>query len=527
VAITVAELVEVPHLRLRLHAGAAGGDRPVAWAHASDLPNATEWLAPDDLLMSNGLNVPADGGEQVSFLEELESASLSGLAIGDDMVAPPLSRPFLARADELRFPVLAIPHEVPFEAVSRAVASANSDEEHLRLVRTVRLYESLRGAVSANRLGGPLLAELEAQLECRILVLDTATGLSVFDTENPVPGPLRRRVVETLRKRDGVFPGVLRIRHEDATALVIRVPAVRPTALVALSPEGHGPDLDLLSHAGNIAAIEIARVTSEREQDARLGGELLVDLLERRLEPGSALRRIADHGISPDGAVLIVLRSEDRRADGDLHHELAQRGVPHLALRRSERVLVVLPDTEVALATLRGAVGGDVALGVSDVLGRPDRVPDAAREAGWAEAAARNLGRRVVRYGESTPLFLPRTLGEAEAAADHVLGPLIEYDEAHATELVRSLDVFLEHNRSWQRSAEALFVHKQTLVYRMHRIEELTGRDLRNTGDVVQLWLALRSLELAHGELTAEPDRAPQRSSASAQTDPGRSVSRR
>ena len=163
--------------------------------------------------------------------------------------------------------------------------------------------------------------------------------------------------METLRKRDGVFPGVLRIRHEDATALVIRVPAVRPTALVALSPEGHGPDLDLLSHAGNIAAIEIARVTSEREQDARLGRELLVDLLERRLEPGSALRRIADHGIGPDGAVLIVLRSEDRRADGDLHHELAQRGVPHLALRRSERVLVVLPDTEVALATLRAPSG--------------------------------------------------------------------------------------------------------------------------------------------------------------------------
>jgi PucR family transcriptional regulator, purine catabolism regulatory protein len=527
VAITVAELVAVPHLRLRLHAGAAGGDRPVSWAHASDLPNATEWLAPDDLLMSNGLNVPADSDEQVSFLEELESASLSALAIGDDMEAPALSGPFLAKADELRFPVLAIPHEVPFEAVSRAVASANSDEEHLRLVRTVKLYESLRGAVSANRLGEPLLSELEAQLECRILVLDTATGLPVIETESSVSRSLRRQVVETLRKRDGVFPGVLRIRHEDGTALVIRVPAARPTALVALSADGQGPELDLLSHAGNIVALEVARVTAEREQDMQLGGELLAQLLERRLEPGSALRRIADHGIAPEGAVLIVLRSQDPRGDADLHHELAQRGIPHFALRRAERVLLVVPDTEVVLATLRAAVGADVAFGVSDLLGRPDRLPDGAREAGWAEAAARNLGRSFVRYGESTPLFLPRTLGEAEAAADHVLGPLIAYDEEHATELVRSLDVFLEHNRSWQRSAEALFVHKQTLVYRVHRIEDLTGRDLRNTGDVVQLWLALRSLELARGELGAEPDRAPQRSPAPAQTEPGRSVSSR
>jgi PucR family transcriptional regulator, purine catabolism regulatory protein len=502
VAITVAELVAVPYVRMRFHAGAAGGDRVVSWAHASDLPNATEWLAPGDLLMSNGLNVPADADGQLTFLEELEDASLSGLAIGDDMESPPLSGRFLARADELSFPVLAIPHEVPFEAVSRAVASANSDEEHGRLVRTVRLYESLRGAVSTNRLGKPLLSELEAQLECRLLVLDTGTGLPVLETEEPVPRPVRQRVVETLRRRNGVFPGVLRIRHEDTTALVIRVQAARPTALVALSAEGRGPDLHLLSHAGNIASLEVARVTAEREQEARSGRELLAHLLDRRLEPASAQPRIADHGIAPESAVLVVLRSDQSRGDDDVHHELAQRGVPHLALRRGHRMLVVVPDTELALATLRGVVGVDVALGVSDVLGRPDRVPDAAREAGWAQAAAHNLGRRLVRYGEGTPLFLPRTLGEAEAAADHVLGPLIAYDEAHGTELVRSLDVFLEHNRSWRRSAEALFVHKQTLVYRMHRVEELTGRDLRTTGDVVQLWLALRALEFARGEQT-------------------------
>jgi PucR family transcriptional regulator, purine catabolism regulatory protein len=80
-----------------------------------------------------------------------------------------------------------------------------------------------------------------------------------------------------------------------------------------------------------------------------------------------------------------------------------------------------------------------------------------------------------------------------------VLGPVIAYDEEHVTDLVHSLAVFLEHNRSWQRSAEVLHVHKQTLVYRMHRVEELTGRDLRDTADVVELWLGLRALEFARG----------------------------
>src|SRR5688572_30799987 len=126
VAITVAELVAVPFLKMRFHAGTGGGDRLVAWAHTSDLPNATEWLAPGEMLMSNGLNLPEEAQGQVSFLAELAATGLSGLALGDDMHAPALSPELLERADELAFPVLAIPRDVPFVAVSRTVANANS-----------------------------------------------------------------------------------------------------------------------------------------------------------------------------------------------------------------------------------------------------------------------------------------------------------------------------------------------------------------------------------------------------------------
>jgi purine catabolism regulator len=91
---------------------------------------------------------------------------------------------------------------------------------------------------------------------------------------------------------------------------------------------------------------------------------------------------------------------------------------------------------------------------------------------------------------------MPRTIGEAAAVVDRILGPLLTYDREHNAELVRSLDQFLRANRSWQRAAEALFIHKQTLVYRIKRVEELTGRQLDDTGDVAQLWLALQAHDL-------------------------------
>ncbi len=76
-----------------------------------------------------------------------------------------------------------------------------------------------------------------------------------------------------------------------------------------------------------------------------------------------------------------------------------------------------------------------------------------------------------------------------------MLGPVLVYDASHDARLVESLRVFLEHNRSWQKAATALHVHKQTLVYRMRRVEELSGRKLNRTGDVCELWLALRAAD--------------------------------
>ena len=497
-AVTVADLVADPLLKLRFLAGRSGGARLIAWAHTSDLPNPTEWLGHGDFLMSNGLNLAAGEASQVSFLEDVVAAGLSGLGIGEDVHSPPLTEGLLRRADELAFPVLAIPHEVPFVAVSRAVASANSGEEHKRLVRTVQLYEVLRGAVERGRLGVALLRDLEDELGCRLALVDTASGLSALPDDRPAPAAVAARLSDELRSRAGAFPGVLRIEHDGSSACAIQVPGERPLALLALANGRPMPDLGLLHHAANITALEVARLDAAQGHAWRLGSELLEDLLERRLDPVSAGRRLGEHGLEPEGAVLVAFRPP--ADDGELHHQLAVRGVAHLLHRNGQHVLVAVADEDDALHALREGLGAGLSLGLSDPLRRPDRVPDAAREARWAEAAARSVGGGVARYGDATPLFLPRTLGEAERAAERILGPVRAYDAEHGSELVRSLRIFLEHNRSWQRSAEVLHVHKQTLVYRMRRVEELTGRSLREMGDVVQLWLGLRALDFALGE---------------------------
>ncbi len=78
-----------------------------------------------------------------------------------------------------------------------------------------------------------------------------------------------------------------------------------------------------------------------------------------------------------------------------------------------------------------------------------------------------------------------------------VLGPIEQGEGDYGEELVRSLDVFIEHNGHWEKAANALYCHRHTLRYRIRRIEQLTGRDFSNARDRIEFWLALRGRELA------------------------------
>jgi DNA-binding PucR family transcriptional regulator len=75
---------------------------------------------------------------------------------------------------------------------------------------------------------------------------------------------------------------------------------------------------------------------------------------------------------------------------------------------------------------------------------------------------------------------------------DRLLGPLTEYDDRHNAELVTTLKAFLACDGSWSACASLMYVHVNTVRYRISRVEALTGRDLSALADRVDFFLALR-----------------------------------
>lgn len=306
------------------------------------------------------------------------------------------------------------------------------------------------------------------------------------------PDRIREAYQREISQYDKV-PGFLRVAVGEEILLIIPIPTTRPASLLAV-PHADSPPFAILQHIATVAALELERMWLAREELRRLGGETLAQLLEGRLIQGTvaALERL---GVSNRTLVMLIMRHADPDQLADLHNVLADFQLPNLLLSVGNLLYAVVPGDEETIVDIRSLLPDQIYIGVSAPFDDPTQAPTAAQQAKWALGAT-SADQRIARHGKTTPLYGPRSREEAQVTVDQVLGAIIEYDRQNETDLVHSLRVFLDSNRSWKQAAETLFVHKQTLIYRMRRVEELTGQRLNNTSDVVHLWLALRAYEI-------------------------------
>lgn len=502
-SISVRELVDQPHLRLEVLAGSSGLDRAVTWAHSSDLAEPWDWLAGGELLMKNGRTLSRSAAGQVALVEGLAAAGASALVIGTDPDTPKITAKTIERAESLRLPLVQTSYSMSFIVLSRAVADATMHEESARLARAERIYAAIHLAVAG---GNPsaFIGRLERELGCQLYVLDSATGQPVLDgTRAPSPR-LRDAVLSALALRGGKVPGLMRLdtRARPAgsrTPVAVEVPYEEPTLLVAEQSDGDAFDLALLQHAATATAVEVAHASLRQDHQRQIGTGLLVQLLDSRLDAASAEEQLAAHGITPQRARLLATSGSDNESQRRLHIGLRRCGLRHLLLRRGP-VFFVLADADPdTVAAIRARLP-EARIGVSNILGTAMRAPEAAREAIWALGTAAERQAGFAHYGEASPLAALRDPAEAQALVDRTLGALLNYDRVNSTQLLNSLAAFLNCRRSWQRTARELNVHRQTVVYRMERVAELTGRTLSDTQNIAELWLALSAYELLTGE---------------------------
>lgn len=99
---------------------------------------------------------------------------------------------------------------------------------------------------------------------------------------------------------------------------------------------------------------------------------------------------------------------------------------------------------------------------------------------------------------------LTRLLDSGRGATDYcqsVLSALLAYDADHNTDLVHTLRTYFRSNGNVIRTAEVLFLHRNSVLYRLQRIEDLLEVDLKDSQDRLVLHLAVELTELLEGPI--------------------------
>ena len=295
------------------------------------------------------------------------------------------------------------------------------------------------------------------------------------------------------------------------------------------------PPSGLLRMVATLIGQEVERAKAPERASEAAVSDFLEDLLRRRLTDRDNITARAEElgcDLGAGASVVVVRARPQQPEEGDWRArvltvaERGARGVERTALAAlvepgplrvqpvggPERELLVVvpgegpdPGRRVAAAVERELEAAlpnyAVVVALSRPAGDPADLHRSAAEALLAANVAEARGLSSLSFEETGAyrLLLPAMSedpGELARFYDETIAPLVAYDEQYETELVRTLESFLDADGNVAKTAERLFTHRHTIRYRLDRAKELTGLDVASTDGRERLSLGLKAMRV-------------------------------
>lgn len=306
-------------------------------------------------------------------------------------------------------------------------------------------------------------------------------------------------------------------------------------------PRTEPPPSALLRLVANLIGLELERVKAPERASEAAVGDFLADLFERRVtDRDNILARASELNcdLAAGGGVLVVRARPQQPQEGDWRARvltIAERGARAIerhslaaliqfgwtrhgngpnegADPRANRELVILvpgpgpePTKRAAAAVLRELEAGLAHYVVTVTSSRPAADATDLHRAGAEALLAANVaearGLAALSFEETGAYRLllhamSEDPSELQGFFDETVAPLVAYDEQYETELVRTLETFLDADGNVAGTAERLFTHRHTVRYRLERVKELSGLDVSSTDGRERLSLGLKAMRV-------------------------------
>jgi purine catabolism regulator len=468
-AISLAALLGVQSLKL-VKSGLAETTwhQDIHWVAVTEQEDPQRFLNGGELVLTTGMRLKS-APDQRRFVRQVQRAGAVGIGFGIGLTHDAVPPALIAEANRWGLPVVEVPYETPFIAITKLVADAQSADHYAKLERLIAGHQILARALLTGGGLSELLKNLGSMLRTDIILTQFTAQLYNSIAGNPAP------TADTWAS----YP--IPTGRRDACTLWVRQPF---------------EDSGIVGYAQNLISVELNNMVKQRQAQRALSGQVLEDVIHGTLESSEAARRLAGIGINSTRKSVVIL-AESAAHPKQLVSSSMPRPLEHgvTAVVGKDLIVVVQDDGSGAAALAKhlsdhlAEAGIHATIGIGGAYTKPNGVR-------WSYFEARDAASHGLPVNEPERLSLTSLLLASEDVpladmANESLNPLRNFDALHGAELMATLESYLNNNGSVAAVAEELTLHRNTVRYRLAQITELTGYDPAQTQDRVQLWLAL------------------------------------
>lgn len=390
------------------------------------------------------------------------------------------------------------------EELVRATADLAGAQQRLR--SRARVHETIEAALGSGDGEQAITDALHELTKLPVVLEDRFGNLRSWSGPGqpmpyPVPDPQRRR-----RQLDLLAECHRPIRMKDRMAILVqpRGETLGVLALVDVDKQVNEDHVFALCFARTLLGYELTHQRNLVEVELGVRRELVDDLIAGTDDDGAFARADAlGHDLHRPHYVVVIhssagsdtLAAAAGRAAGALHFNRMQGRSGPLAVLVTEG----RPDPRTLHRSLSELLDpATCAIGIGSRCEAPSDFPKSFAEAKRAlnvrlHSAAPAGASAYDELGFYRLIDAAHAVGAVEDFIREWLGALLDYDVAKKSQLVFTLSEHLESGGNYDDSAKALHIHRSTLRYRLARISELTGYDLRDVNTRFNLHAATRS----------------------------------
>ncbi|SDH05465.1 purine catabolism regulatory protein [Alteribacillus persepolensis] len=538
---------------------------PVEWVSIIEMP-VENFVRKNEFVLSSGIGCEQDANKLLTFTKEIMEAKAAALVIATGRYITSLPKKVVHFCEEHGFPLIELPWEVRFTDVSHAVSTALHQKEQGFVQYSDKVRKEMLEIVLKGQGVAKIAAYLEQSLHMPVVVTDRRG--TVKCTSNHAKALEEQWNAHLLHHGDPLYfqheenadtvasPSNMHWIHTEAvTMLQLSIQTAREIQgyLLIGWPEGISEDdvfseriTVLLEHAVTSSALCFLHDQAVLETEMRLKDDFVWSLAKGKFDSyDTALSRAKSlhYNLHVPYLCLIAkpeslstLYEQDPYNSMSFENWVKQLGdmleeeVYHTGRTMHRKTMSTFQKEEliiyVELLTEKSIEAAypfiellqyrlnqkwprlTVSWGIAKTTGID------AFHAGYQEAySALDIGRRqkgkgyISTYADTRfdrALLALAENEELRKITDIIIAPLHKYSRERNIDLVHTFSVYNRHRGNVSQTARELNLHRQSLLYRLRKIETLTGCKLENSDDTFLIDLSVR-LHTIRGSTAAPP----------------------